>query len=156
MFFFKENKDRSDLRAFVRRVTDLTSPNLPPLKGELRTLTRSNRTFPVLLTPWIRGAPNMEACVAALTKNFSDEGLALVLQQPFHAEEVVIGIWLECQSRFGLGRNPHFAMGAIRQSVSLGGGFWQVGIQLKRLVTTQDEPTLNSLLPRLAHLVPEE
>ena len=66
MFFFKENKDRSDLRAFVRRVTDLTSPNLPPLKGELRTLTRSNRTFPVLLTPWIRGAPNMEACVAAL------------------------------------------------------------------------------------------
>ena len=145
MFTFDTRKRLCEVRDFVRQLVDLTSPNLPPLEGEARTENRSNRALPALLVPWENGQPVVDESTYAITKDFSDRGLALVLQQPFKSVLVVVGLWLE---------SPRFALAEVRQNVPLGGGFWQIGVELTELLDSAKSPQVQSLLPLATRLVP--
>lgn len=145
MFAFDTRKRLCEVRDFVRQLVDLTSPNLPPLEGEARTENRSNRALPALLVPWENGQPVVDESTYAITKDFSDRGLALVLQQPFKSVLVVVGLWLE---------SPRFALAEVRQNVPLGGGFWQIGVELTELLDSAKSPQVQSLLPLATRLVP--
>jgi hypothetical protein len=81
----------------------------------------------------------------AFTKDVSDRGLSLVLPQPFKSVEVVVGLWLD---------SPRFVLGEVRQNVPLGGGFWQIGVQLNEVLCAVDHPPLEALLPMATRLVP--
>jgi len=145
MFAFDTRKRLCEVRGFVRQLVDLTSPNLPPLEGEARTENRSNRALPALLVPWENGQPVVDESTYAITKDFSDRGLSLVLQQPFKSVLVVVGLWLE---------SPRFALAEVRQNVPLGGGFWQIGVELTELLDSAESPQVQGLLPLATRLVP--
>ncbi len=145
MFSFEKRKRLVEVGNLIRQVVDLTAPNLPPREGESRSENRSNRSLPALLAPWEDGQPMVDETGYALTKDCSDRGLALVLQQPFKAEQVVIGLWLE---------SPRFCLAEVRQNVPLGGGFWQLGLELTEVVDPADHPELEALLPLASRLTP--
>lgn len=145
MFAFDNRKRLCEVRRFVRQLVDLTSPNVSPLEGEARTENRSNRALPALLVPWENDQPVVDESTYAITKDFSDRGLALVLPQPFKSVLVVVGLWLD---------SPRFALAEVRQNVPLGGGFWQIGVELTRLLDSTESPQVQPLLPLAARLVP--
>jgi len=145
MFSFDTRKRLVEVRGFVRKLVDATSPNLPPIEGDFRSENRSNRALPALLAPWEGGQPVVEESTYAFTKDFSDRGLALVLPQPFRAVDVVVTLWIE---------SPRFALGEVRQNVPVGGGFWQLGVELTAILDSAEFPQVETLIPVATHLVP--
>ena len=159
MFSFgraKSHQSKEEIRSLLYRITDLTSPNLPPLDGEERTQNRSNRSLPILLAPWINNAPNVDEVTTALTKDFSDRGLSVVLHQPLRFETVVVGLLLSRNEHDLLGGEPRFVLGEVRQNVPLGGGFWQLGIEFSEILSVGYHKELKSLIPLTAQLVPNK
>jgi hypothetical protein len=147
MFGFGNRKKQSEVNGLVRRLMDASNPNIPPPEGDLRWEDRSGRTLPVLLAPFENRRPTMDEAAFAVTKNLSSQGLALVLPQPFRAAEVVIGLWVEA--------DPLFLLGQVRQNVPLGGGFWQLGLELAERLSIQSCHELEALLPLAVRLKPE-
>ena len=130
--FTRQSSEHCRVAGYLRRICDLTSPNLPRL-DDGRERIRQNRTLPVLLAPWEDGVPVVAEAATALTKNISDYGVSITMSQPFRAAEAVLGIWLtEVQ-----GYEPWFFRGPIRLNVPIGGGFWGLGIEvIERLEVT--------------------
>jgi hypothetical protein len=129
MLFAFNRQKQVDACRLVRRLIDRTSPNLPPSDGESRLEQRSNRTLPVILAPVEHGDVVAEDAIFAVTKDLTDHGLALVLNHPFQAEAVVVGFWCE--------HAPCFFLGDMRKNTRLGGGFWQLGIELRELLNAE-------------------
>jgi len=153
-FSFKERNKQIELRNCLRRIVDITSPNLPPLEGDARSDNRYNRTIPVLLAPWEDDGPVVDESATALTKDFSELGIALVLHQPFRAEQVVIAFRLSSEPRLEVGSTLYFVLGSVRQNAPIGGGFWQLGIMLTDLLNRADLPQLEPLVSITSDLVP--
>ncbi len=147
MFSFRKRGDQAEVHRLIRRLIDMSCPSLHLTRGESRWEDRSNRTLPVLLVPLSKDGPVAEEAAYAVTKNLSGQGLALVLPQPFWAEGVVIGLWNESE--------PEFVRGEIRQNVPLGGGFWQLGIELLERLPLATGPQLAPLVPLAARLDPK-
>jgi hypothetical protein len=126
MFFRNQKTGQIEAQAYLRRICDLTSPNLPRFDDN-RGDTRQNRTLPVLLAPWRRKGVEARAAMTALTRDISDRGLSVTLPMPVNVQDVAIGLWLksrECE--------PWFFLGAVRHNVAIGGGFWALGIEIVR------------------------
>jgi hypothetical protein len=154
MFSFGQKNKQVEVRDLLRRITDLSTPNLSPMEGEARSDNRYNRTFPVLLAPMIDGQIVVDEATSALTKDFSDRGIALVLHQPLHAETVLVGLVLTHERDDLETLQTHYASGTVRQSVPLGGGFWQLGVELSALVDPERLEHFDELLPAMRRLVP--
>jgi hypothetical protein len=154
MFSFNRRKREIELRSVLGRIIDVTSPNITPPEGDCRIYDRFNRTMPVLLTPWENGRPSIGESANAITKDISDQGVAVILPQPFRCQEVVVGFWLRSSSQVATGDAPSFCLGQVRQSVQIGGGFWQLGIELTELVNVSDSRELELLVPVAANLLP--
>ena len=139
MYSFDDHKKKLDVQAFLRRAIDSSAPNRPPIEGEARWDSRANRTFPLILAPWVDGEPRPDEAVTALTKNLSGQGMTAIMAAPLEAEQLIIGFALEGQS--------YYLLGNIRHRTPLGGGFWQLGIELTRLVTPSEEPAIDQIEP---------
>jgi len=146
MFSFRKRSSQVEVHKLIRRLIDTSSPNMPPKSGDSRWEDRSNRTIPVLLVPLTGGEPQLDEVATAVTKNLSSQGLALVLHQPFWAEGVLIGFRHDGESEF--------IRGEIRQNVPLGGGFWQLGIELSERLSAADIPRADRLVELTARLDP--
>ncbi|HEV3417360.1 MAG TPA: hypothetical protein VG056_11115 [Pirellulales bacterium] len=145
MFSFGRHKKQLDVQALLRRAIDASSPNLPRAEGEHRWDSRANRTFPLVLAAWEDGEVNVAGATTALTKNLSSQGLTAVLYEPLQATQLVVGFWLESQA--------YFVLGEVRHRTPLGGGYWQLGIELGNLLTPGEHPALEQLLPMVAGLM---
>ena len=148
MFSFGKRKKQLEVQQFVRRVIDTSSPNLPRMDGDSRWETRSNRTIPVLIAPLEDDGPVVDDAAYALTKNLSSQGAALVLLQPFRAQPVIIGFQLESLRGF--------LIGDVRQIVSIGGGYWQLGVEFTEVTQADEDHAFAPLLPKLEALRPQE
>jgi hypothetical protein len=144
MLLFELSRRQMVVRSFLRRLLDVTCPTLPPLEGERRNSERISRVLPIILMPWENGKPVVDEAAFAITKDFGDCSVAIVLQQPFRADKVVLGIWLE---------GPNYLQGVIEQNSPIGGGFWQLGITLERVLPVGDYPVLDKLSPMASRLV---
>ena len=148
MYSFTKRKKSVDLSPHVRRICDITTPNLAPIsKG--RSENRYNRAIPTLLGPWQDDQPLVEECVVGLTTDLSDRGVGLVLYQPFRADEVVIGYWVSSE----LMHDPMFFLGNVRRNQNIGGGFWIVGIEFTKYASAEYPETLAALFPSAASLL---
>lgn len=152
MFSFASRKKVTDLHPYVRRLCDLTAPNLATLLGEggERTENRYNRTIPTLLAPWLHERATREKCMVGLTSDVADRGIGLVLSQPIRADSVVVGYWI---SREVMPR-PWFFLGNLRRNQPIGGGFWKVGIELTEFANADHAENLAVLEPVAAKLLP--
>ena len=149
MFFTREKGEQSRLQGYLRRICDLTSPNLPR-QDEFRGHGRNNRSIPVLLTPWENGMPVVSETATALTKDVSDQGLCVITPQPFRCEQAVVGFWLPHVQDY----SPWFFRGLVRPNVPIGGGFWALGLEAVELLTVSRGSELARLLPLVTKLLP--
>ena len=147
MFSFAKRKKTVDLNPYIRRICDLTTPNLTTvIKG--RSENRYNRSIPTLLSPWQDDRPLVDECAIGLTSNMADCGVCMVLTQPFRADAVVVGYWIPCDTMC----EPWFFLGNIRRNQAIGGGFWAVGIELTEFANPNYVETLSVLKPLTAKL----
>ena len=148
MFSFGERKKTVDIQPYIRRLCDLTTPNLATT-FEGRSENRYNRTIPTLLSPWKDDRPLGDECIIGLTSDVADRGVRLVLNQPFRADAVVVGYWISSDAM----SEPYFFLGNIRRNQAIGGGFWAVGIELTEFANTNYNETLAVLEPLAAKLL---
>lgn len=147
MFSFARRRTprNPEVHKVIQRFLNAVNPDLAKFEDESRCDYRSQRTVPVLLAPYEGEIALDEACYA-LTKNLSVRGLALVLPQPFRTARVAVGFWFAEQG--------HFVSGEVRQNVPLGGGFWQLGVEVTRVLNPDDCSGVKRLLPLAARLDP--
>jgi len=148
MFSFSRRKSQMEVQRLLRRVMDVSSPDVPNEQEEMRGESRSNRSIPVLLTPHVDSQLLLRETETALTKNLCSQGLALIVTKPFQAERVVVGFWHE--------ERPEYLLGEVRQNVFLGCGFWQLAVELLERLIPADHPELAVLTSVIARLQPEE
>jgi len=128
MFSFNRNKERLQASHALMRIVDLTTPNLATVESD-RAARRHNRSLPVLVAPWDGQHAVTDGATVAITKDFSDNGLSIILAAPCGPTAVALGYWLPGDA------SPRFFLGETRQSVELGGGFWQVGVRVHEALT---------------------
>ena len=154
MALFSDHKSELKLQQFMRNLIDATNPNQADKNCD-RFDKRYNRVMPVLLAPWKNGAPIISETVVALTKDFSDTGVALILGQPFQGEMVALG-YVEPHQQSTNGKvKSFFTLGEVRQNSPIGGGYWQLGVKQLRLLEPVKEPAMQGMIAMAPILVPD-
>ena len=70
--------------------------------------------------------PFVDEWSTCLTSDLSDRGARLVLSQPLHAEQVLLGYWIDDADM----TEPWFFLADVRRCRAAGGGFWNLGVEL--------------------------
>lgn len=153
MFFSKQDGEQHHATRYLRRICDATSPNMPRL-DDSRGDTRQNRILAVLVTCWENDRPVPSESITALTRDISDRGISLTLPAPIRFEDIAVGFWLPKIH----GPEPWFFLGRVHQSTPIGGGFWSLGIEVKRLLSHAEcQPMIPVAKKRLpAHAAPTD
>ena len=144
-------KQRVECYPFVRKICDLTAPNMPSVE-EGRCERRYNRSLPVILCPWKDEELFTDKCVMAITKDISDQGLSLILTHPLGADQMIIAFWLRAAEL----EEPWCFRVRQRSEWPLGGGFWQIGFELREYMNREWREKLKALRPVAAGLLPPE
>ena len=139
---------RPQVESRLRRIVDLTVPNLARMTQDERFETRSNRVIPVLVCPWEADKPVTEEHLFALTKDLSSDSVGVVLPQPIRTSSVVVGFWLGADVM----DDPWYFLGRPRSLRRLGGGFWTAGVQFTEVLGAAARDALAPLAPLAARL----
>ncbi|MEX2175517.1 MAG: hypothetical protein WD872_14230 [Pirellulaceae bacterium] len=150
MFTFKTQQPILEVQNRLRRMMDLTVPNLPAGLNTSRAEDRCNRTLPALLCPWERGGPVSEDSAFVVTSDLSSQGVGLILRQPFRAERVLLAFWLNAKAM----EAPWYFLGRAQSLRKLGGGYWTLGVELAECPTAADAGKLATLKPLVNKLRP--
>ncbi len=102
-----------------------------------------------MLSPWQEDRPLGPECIIGLTSDAADRGVAVVLNQPFRADAVVVGYWISPDAM----SEPYFFLGNIHRNQAIGGGFWVGGIEITEFANTNYNETLAVLKPLAAKLL---
>jgi hypothetical protein len=149
MFSFSTRKKSVDFQRYIRRLIDRTSPNRGGSASMERYENRHNRIIPALLCPWDQNTPIVSKAVVAITKDFSDRGIGLILSNTFDAEYVVVGF---CHEE-ATAKEPLFFLGVKRTSSPIGGGFWLFGVELAEFMNETWRAELEPLFPMAKKLL---
>jgi hypothetical protein len=133
---FMRDKTRA-VQSFILKVVNNNCPELAALIEGPRLENRVNLTVVVLVVPLENGQPLARKAFTAVTKEFSTTGLALVLDEPKALDEVIIG--------FRWQREMTFIRATAKHLNPLGGGFFQLGLQMTEMVYPNEVPGLESL-----------
>lgn len=147
MFSLAARNDRVDVRPYLRRICDLTTPNFASPVDDSRSDNRCNRAIPTLLCPFETGNLIIDDCTFALTKDVSDRGIGLLLSAPFKTEDLIVAFWLSRQET----ESPWFFRGTAVRNDPIGGGFWLLGVRLESFLNPR---RFKQLLPIAANLLP--
>ena len=153
MLFVRQSRTKQDLEKHILGVINRTDTGSPRV-NELRTARRFLRSVPVVLAPWVESRPVPEDHTFALTRDMSFGGAGLILQQPYRADEVVIGIRPTPSKKHEPLRSPQFFVGSIISNTVIGGGFWLMGIQLTESVTPDHSLEFRQLQEFAVRLTP--
>jgi hypothetical protein len=151
MFSFSKRKSHKQIEGIMRRLIDRTTPNLAPLEGEVRYQNRHNRSLPILLTPGNGKQWAVDQTITGFTKDISDRGLSVILTAPVtDHEQVAIAFWLTARGTADL--KPSILAGRFCHCMELGGGFWQVGIELSERI--EQSSFIEQIIPLAWELLP--
>jgi hypothetical protein len=136
MPFFPENKQKRVQRVVLK----LLNNHCPEMKAVLegpRADSRINLVVVVVVVPIEEGKLEIQEAFAALTKEFSNTGVAVVLDRPKAYDQVVLGFKFEGEMIFFRSEARHLN--------PMGGGFFQLGFQMLEVLAVGDYPELASL-----------
>jgi len=151
MFSFLARKKTQDASRQMRRLIDLTTVNKASLFTSRRAETRQNRAIPILICPWRDDRPIVSEHLFGISKDLTDHGVGLIVNEPWTAQEVLVAF---CHYE-GTSGEPLFFRGTVRTLVEVGGGFWQIGLEILELFE-EDIPESHSLVPLAKSLLPSE
>ena len=152
MFWFKKARNAADFRPYMRRIADLTIPNLARVATEHRVENRYNRTFTVLIWPWLAGEGVTAAGWRGFTKDISDYGAGLVVTQPILTDEVLVAFFLERS----IMEEPWFFLGSVTRNDDIGGGFWIAGVEWLEFMNEHRLREVAGLVEEAQSLLPRQ
>lgn len=152
MFWFKKARSAADFRPYMRRIADLTIPNLAKVATEHRVENRYNRTFPALIWPWLDGQGVTAAGRRGFTKDISDYGVGLVVSQPIVTDEVLVAFCLERS----IMEEPWFFLGSVTRNDDIGGGFWITGVEWLEYMNEHRLREVSELVEEAQSLLPTQ
>ncbi len=136
MSLFTRDRKR-EVRGFVLKLVNNNCPELKALIEGPRQDSRVPLTVVVLVVPIERAKPRVGQAFFAVTKEFSCTGVGLVLDHPRAIENAILG--------FRWPGGMIYLRATARHLNPMGGGFYQLGLQLDEVVLTSDYPELESL-----------
>ncbi|HUP81839.1 MAG TPA: PilZ domain-containing protein [Pirellula sp.] len=138
---FNQRKKKQEVWKCLRRILDRNSAEQLLLGNEDRKEKRIPFSLPVLLQSCLADPHTWSEPVFAVTKDISDDGVAVIVHRSIDPSRVICVIWED---------GPIFLSGEIRQCQPLGGGFWKIGMELSEIVSSGDFPLLRTLSERLS------
>lgn len=141
---FTDSNPPLEVERQLRRLIETSNPRRYPSQHDCRREERSDRTLPVLLIPLESRGPVVAETIFAVTKNLSGEGAAVVIQQPFPADEAVLGVWND--------GTLTFLTGNVCYRTPLEAGFLQVGLLLTGTLSADKCESLAKLARLAQHL----
>ncbi len=136
MPIFARNKIR-EVHGFVLKVVNNNCPEIKAQFEGPRLDYRVNLTVVVVVIPLEGGKPRLGRAFTAVTKEFSAEGVGVVLDEPPHLDHVVLGFRWEGEMVYLRAEAKHVN--------PLGGGFYQVGLHMTEVLKEGDYPELRGL-----------
>lgn len=136
VWFFSRRKDVA-VQSFILKLVNSHCAEVDSLNEGPRVEGRVNLTVVVLVVPLEKGVIRADHSFSALSKEFATGGMSLVLNQPRAVDEVLIGFWCEGQMKYLRGKAKHLS--------PIGGGFYQLGVELMQMVHASDHPGLEKL-----------
>lgn len=136
MSLFTRNRER-EIQGFVLKVVNNNCPELRALDVGPRLDTRANLTVVVVVIPVEGKKIAMGRLFTAVTKEFSGTGVGLVVDQPWALDEVILGFRWEGEMQFVRAEATHLT--------PMGGGFYQLGMQMTEMVYAGDYPELGTI-----------
>jgi len=133
---FAKNREH-EVQSFMLNLVNNNCPGLTGLAEGPRLERRVNLTVVVIVIPLEKGKAQVDERFAAVTKEFTSRGVALVLADCRAADQVILGFRWERSMKFVLAQARHLS--------PMGGGFWQLGLRLKEVVHPDDYPELEDL-----------
>lgn len=136
MPLFTANK-KHEVQSFMLKLINNNCPELKAMMEGPRLESRVNLSVVVLVIPLHKNQPLVERMFAAVTKEFTTLGVALVLSEPRALDEVILG--------FRWGGRMSFVRARAKHLNPMGAGFYQLGLQLKEMICAGDHPELQSI-----------
>jgi len=136
VLLFAKKKNR-EVQAFLTTVVNNNCSGVEALIEGPRLEDRVRLTVVVLVIPVDEGQPRVERTFAAVTKEFSSGGVALVTNERRIAEDVILAFRWEGSIKLLRGKSKHVS--------PMGAGFYHQGVQLTDVVAPSDFPELQSL-----------
>jgi hypothetical protein len=133
---FARNKGMG-VQSFVIKLLNNNCSELDALVEGPRLDRRINLTVVVLVVPEVDGEMRFDEAFTAVTKEFSANGVGVILSEARPLEDVVLGFrWLG-EMRFARAHLKHFQ--------PMGGGFYRAGFQLTEMLHAADHPQLQKM-----------
>lgn len=136
MSLFSKRKDFG-VQSFVLKLVNNSCPGLIARLEGPRIDSRVNLVVVVMIIPVHDGKIQTEQAFTAVTKEFSNAGVAVVLDHPVALDHAILGF------RFEGGMT--FIRSQAKHRDPMGGGFHQLGFQLFEVVAPCDHPELESM-----------
>ncbi|MEN6458742.1 MAG: hypothetical protein ABFC63_07405 [Thermoguttaceae bacterium] len=136
MSLFARSRD-TGVKSFVLKLVNNHCPGLKALADGPRSDSRVAVVVPAIVVPLKKGTPQFDQGYTAITKEFSNTGVAIVVEHPSNIDEALLGFRLEGQMTFLRAKSRHLD--------PIGGGFFAIGFQLLEVVTPADYQGLDSL-----------
>ena len=136
MPLFSRNK-AIGVQSVILKLVNNSCPELHILEDESRLASRVNLTVAVMIIPVDDDQPIFEEAFTAVTKEFSNTGLAVVLSKPVGLDQVILGFRFDGQMIF--------VRAAAKHLNPMGGGFHQLGFQLTDVVPRGEYRELESI-----------
>lgn len=136
MFSFGKRKKIVDATPHMRRVVDLTAPNLLT-SNESRQDRRYNRALATCMCPWLDGSPDHLSITIGVTKDVSDQGICVLTTSRLDVADVLVTFLVECDAQPGLA----FFRAAIERENRLG-GFFEYGLSIVEYLNDNYQSTV--------------
>ncbi len=137
MSLFSKRKDLA-VHSLVLKLVNTHCPKLTAMLEGPRRDSRVNLVIVALVVPIDKGQAQLPRAFTAVTKEFSNNGVGLVLNEPIDLDWAILGFRLEGQMEFVRAQTKHLD--------PMGGGFYHLGLQLTEVVSSADYPELKSLV----------
>ncbi len=143
MLLFDLKKKEKEVQRQILRLLNNHRAELDFSIDEARVEQRANLTIAVFIVPSKDGKPIIEEAFPAVTKDFSSNGISLIVREQFPYDELILGL-------------PHgenapgeselsFVHCKVRHQKPLAEGIVQLGVQLRLLLDRDEYPELTAL-----------
>jgi len=124
---FEERRKKQEVWRSMRRIIDRHAANALVISSDARKEPRLAISIPVLIQGF--DEQNSRASEFAITKNISEEGMAIISTSSFENANVFCALWED---------HPLCFVGTVRHSRPIGAGFWETGVDFIELVSLHD------------------
>jgi len=132
---FTRNK-KTGVQSFILNLLNNSRMKTESMIDGPRLERRVHLTIVVLVIPLEDKKPRVEKTFATVTKEFSSTGVGVVLSEPIGLDQVILGFRNQGEMTF--------IRAEARHLTPIGGGFFQLGLQMIEVVFPGKYPELRS------------